>query len=60
MNTHTRILHEEAKINAVASQDIQEQSQEFTCAAFKKQEKKMFLYCVCIGKESFVVVLTKN
>lgn len=60
MNTHTDILHEDGKINAVASQNIQEQSQQFTCTALKKQEKLMFLYCICISKDSFVVVLTKN
>lgn len=48
----------DAKINTVASQDIQEQSQQFTHTAIKKQEKMMFLYCICIGKDNFAVVLT--
>lgn len=36
--------HEDSKRNAVPSQDIQEQSQQLTCNAFKKQQKMMCLY----------------
>lgn len=50
MNIRICVLHEDAKI-IVASQGIQEQSQQFTYSAFKKQEEAMLLFYFIVSAQ---------